>query len=130
MNHLAFGLGGLAGLWCAALAYGLWYFVRSGGRSATTTDAARQAVFEQWPTTALVLDPATRRIVAANPAALRNTGYDLDEVRKLSFGELFRTEGADERVLLARLQEATARSPVELRSSWRTDHPSRNASVS
>jgi len=111
VNQLAFGLGALAGLWCAILACGAWYFLRLRG-----SDAARQAVFEQWPTTALVLDPATLRIVAANPAALRNTGYSLDEVRKLGFTELFSAEGvADGRVLLARLQDATARAPIEMR---------------
>ncbi|HUL47234.1 MAG TPA: EAL domain-containing protein [Steroidobacteraceae bacterium] len=115
MNHLAFGLGALAGLWCAALGFGVWYFMR-WRRLAPGTDAARQAVFEQWPTTALVLDPARLQIVAANPAALRNTGYSHDEVRELRFAQLFSAEGAaDERVLLARLQDATARAPVEMR---------------
>ena len=115
MNHLAFGLGALAGLWCAALGFGVWYFMR-WRRLAPGTDAARQAVFEQWPTTALVLDPARLQIVAANPAALRNTGYSHDEVRELRFSQLFSAEGAaDERVLLARLQDATARAPVEMR---------------
>jgi len=111
VNQLAFGLGALAGLWCAALAFGAWYFLRLRG-----SDATRQAVFEQWPTTALVLDPATLCIVAANPAALRNTGYSLEEVRELPFTELFSAEGAaDGRVLLARLQDATARAPIEMR---------------
>jgi diguanylate cyclase (GGDEF)-like protein/PAS domain S-box-containing protein len=111
VNQLAFSLGALAGLWCTALGFGAWYFLRLRG-----ADATRQAVFEQWPTTALVLDPATLRIVAANPAALRNTGYSLDEVRKLPFPELFSAEGvADARVLLARLQDATARAPIEMR---------------
>ncbi|HVP32339.1 MAG TPA: EAL domain-containing protein [Steroidobacteraceae bacterium] len=115
MNHLAFGLGTLAGLWCAALGFGACYFLRVGARSGVSTDATRQAVFDQWPTTALVIDPATLRIVAANPAALRSTGYSLEEMRRLSFAELFSAEGTDERVLLARLQEATARAPIELR---------------
>ncbi len=116
MNHLAFGLGALAGVWCAALVIGVWYFLRGRWAAGPGTDAARQAVFEQWPTTALVLDPATLRIVAANPAALRNTGYSHEEVRELRFSQLFSAEGAaDERVLLARLQDATARAPVEMR---------------
>jgi len=115
VNHLAFGLGALAGLWCAALGFGVWYFIR-WRQVAPGAEAARQAVFEQWPTSALVLDPATLQIVAANPAALRNTGYSHEEVRELSFSQLFSAEGAaDERVLLARLQDATARAPVEMR---------------
>ena len=93
MNQFTFGLGALAGIWCAALAFGVWYF-RHSSRGATA-EATRQAVFEQWPTTTLVFDPATLRIVAANPAALRNTGYSLEEVRELSFSQLFDSDGAD-----------------------------------
>ncbi len=115
MNHLAFSLGALAGLWCAALAYGAWYFLRAQRGTRSSPEATRQAVFEQWPTTALMLDPETLRIVAANPAALRNTGYSFEDVRTIPFTELFSADGADEHVLLARLQEATARSPMELR---------------
>ena len=116
MNDLAFGLGALAGLLCAALSLGVWLRLRARRGFGAGTDAARQAMFEQWPTTALVLDPATLQIVAANPAALRNTGYPHEEVRKLPFTTLFSAEGAaDERVLLARLQDATARAPIEMR---------------
>jgi diguanylate cyclase (GGDEF)-like protein/PAS domain S-box-containing protein len=129
VNHLAFGLGALAGLWCAALGFGAWYFLRSRRAGAFNADVARQAVFEQWPTTALILDPETLQIVAANPAALRNTGYSFGDVRKIPFTELFSAEGADERVLLARLQEATSRSPMELRQSCR-DGSSRNVEAS
>ncbi|MGP8034005.1 MAG: putative bifunctional diguanylate cyclase/phosphodiesterase [Steroidobacteraceae bacterium] len=108
---MAFSLGALAGLWCAGLAFGAWYFLRL-----RAPDTIRQAIFAQWPTTALVLDPATLRIVTANPAALRSTGYSLEEVRELPFTELFSAEGAaDTRVLIARLQDATSRAPIEMR---------------
>jgi len=129
VNHLAFGLGAVAGLWCAALGYGAWYFLRSRSAGVFNADAARQAVFEQWPTTALILDPQTMRIVAANPAALRNTGYSFDDVRRISFTQLFSAEGVDEQVLLARLQEATSRSPMELRQSCK-DGSLRNVEAS
>jgi diguanylate cyclase (GGDEF)-like protein/PAS domain S-box-containing protein len=112
---LAFSLGALGGLWCAALGLGLWHLFRSrrGGPGST---AARQAVFAQWPTTALVLDPATLQIVAANPAALRSTGYTHEEVRELPFTRIFSAEGAaDGRALLTRLQDATTRTPIEMR---------------
>jgi diguanylate cyclase (GGDEF)-like protein/PAS domain S-box-containing protein len=115
VNHLAFGLGALAGLWCAALAYGAWYFLRAPRRARSGHEATRRAVFEQWPTTALMLDPETLRIVAANPAALRNTGYSFEDVRTIPFTELFSADGADESLLLTRLQEATTRAPMELR---------------
>ena len=116
MNQLALGLGALAGLLCAALSLGVWFLMRGRRGFGAGTEVARQAVFEQWPTTALVLDPATLQIVAANPAALRHTGYTHEEVRKLPFTALFSAEGAaDERALLARLQDATARAPIEMR---------------
>ncbi|MDE2137578.1 MAG: EAL domain-containing protein, partial [Gammaproteobacteria bacterium] len=68
-------------------------------------------------------------IVAANPAALRNTGYSFDDVRKIPFAALFSAEGMDERVLVARLQEATSRSPMELRQSCK-DGSVRNVEAS
>ena len=115
MNHLAFGLGALVGLLCAALGLGVRFLIQRLG-SGPASRAARQAMFEQWPTTALVLDPATLQIIAANPAALRNTGYSHNEVRQLPFTRLFGVEGsADEHALIARLQDATARAPIEMR---------------
>jgi diguanylate cyclase (GGDEF)-like protein/PAS domain S-box-containing protein len=116
VNWLAFGLGVVAGLWCVALGLVLWRLRRSrDGSGVDHYDATHRVVFEQWPTTALMLDPATLHIVAANPAALRNSGYSLDEVRRIPFTELFSVEGIDGNVLLARLKEATTRSPMELR---------------
>ncbi|MGH8133243.1 MAG: putative bifunctional diguanylate cyclase/phosphodiesterase [Steroidobacteraceae bacterium] len=116
MNQLTLGVGAVAGLWCVALGFVLARLWRRRTHDwLERYDAAHQAVFEQWPTTALVLDPVKRRIVAANPAALRNTGYSLDEVREIPFTQLFSAKGADERVLMARLQEATTRTPTEMR---------------
>jgi diguanylate cyclase (GGDEF)-like protein/PAS domain S-box-containing protein len=117
VNHLALAVGALGGLLCAALGFGAWYFFRfRWGGPGSAAASARQAVFAQWPTTALVLDPATLQIVAANPAAVRSTGYSHEEVRKLPFTRLFSVEGpADERALIARLQDATARTPIEMR---------------
>ncbi|MGH8277322.1 MAG: PAS domain-containing protein, partial [Steroidobacteraceae bacterium] len=86
MNQLTLGVGAVAGLWCVALGFVLARLWRRRTHDwLERYDAAHQAVFEQWPTTALVLDPVKRRIVAANPAALRNTGYSLDEVREIPF---------------------------------------------
>jgi diguanylate cyclase (GGDEF)-like protein/PAS domain S-box-containing protein len=116
VNWLAFGLGTLAGLWCGALALGVRALLAPRRRADWfERDVARQAVFEQWPTPALVLDPVTLRIVAANAAAARHTGYALEEIRGLPFTALFSAEGAEERVLIARLQEATPRAPLPLR---------------
>ncbi len=113
MNQLAFGLGAVAGVLPGA-AIGFWWLRRLRSPRARS-DAAHQAVFEQWPTGALVLDTATLQIVAANPAALRSLGYTLGEARKLRFGELFSAEGVDAQALVAKLLDATSRLPVEMR---------------
>src|SRR5256884_6689875 len=81
----------------------------------TRSDAAPQAVFEQWTTGALVLNTASLQIVAANAVALRSLGYTLEEVRELRFGELFSAEGVDPRALVGKLLDATSRLPVEMR---------------
>ena len=113
MNQLAFGLGAVAGVLPAA-AIGSWWLRRLRS-PLTRSDAAHQALFEQWPTGALVLNTATLQIVAANAAALRSLGYTLEEVRELRFGDLFSAEGADAQALVGKLLDATSRLPVEMR---------------
>ncbi|TLZ14403.1 MAG: EAL domain-containing protein [Gammaproteobacteria bacterium] len=113
MNQLAIGLGALVGVLPGA-AMGFWWLRRLRS-PLTRSDAAHQAVFEQWPTGALVLNTATLQIVAANAAALRSLGYTLEEVRELRFGELFSAEGVDPRALVGKLLDATSRLPVEMR---------------
>ena len=93
---------------------GFWWLRRLRS-PLTRSDAAHQAVFEQWPTGALVLNTATLQIVAANAAALRSLGYTLEEVRELRFGELFSAEGVDPRALVGKLLDATSRLPLEMR---------------
>ena len=93
---------------------GFWWLRRLRS-PLTRSDAAHQAIFEQWPTGALVLNTATLQIVAANAAALRSLGYTLEEVRELRFGELFSAEGVDPRALVGKLLDATSRLPVEMR---------------
>ena len=113
MNQLAFAVGALAGLACAAIAVALLWRLRR--RPASPYDSQHLAVFEQWPTTALAVDPVTLRWVSGNPASLRNLGYTLDELRALKFEDVFSLEGVDGRGLIARLQEATSRTPLEMR---------------
>ena len=110
---MAIGLGALVGVLPGA-AIGFWWLRRLRS-PLTRSDAAHQAVFEQWPTGALVLNTATLQIVAANAAALRSLGYTLEEVRELRFGELFSAEGVDPRALVGKLLDATSRLPVEMR---------------
>ncbi|HEX8783338.1 MAG TPA: diguanylate cyclase, partial [Steroidobacteraceae bacterium] len=114
MNQLAFAVGALAGLVCAAIAFALLWRLRLR-RPASPYDAQHLAVFEQWPTTGIALEPATMRCVSGNPAALRNLGYTLDQLRGLKFADIFSVEGVEGRGALLRLQEATSRAPLEMR---------------
>ena len=93
---------------------GFWWLRRLRS-PLTRSHAAHQAIFEQWPTGALVLNTATLQIVAANAVALRSLGYTLEEVRELRFGELFSAEGVDPRALVGKLLDATSRLPLEMR---------------
>ncbi len=119
MNQFAFAFGALAGLLFAAVAFLLPWRRRRlksllpADASPSGTDAYR-AAFDQWPTTALVLDPLTEKIFSANPAALRNLGYSSEEVRGLAFTDLFSAEGIEPRGLIAKLREATSRAPMEM----------------
>ena len=116
MNQLAFAFGALAGLVCAGLALVLWRRVRPGAPDALREyDDTHIAVFEQWPTTALVLDPGTQKILAVNPAGLRSFGYSLEEVQELKFSDLFSAEGVENQALLKKIPEASTRAPVEMR---------------
>ena len=96
MNQLAFAVGVLAGLACAAIAFALLWRLRLR-QPASPYDEQHLAVFEQWPTTAMALDPATMRWVAGNPASLRNLGYTIEELRELKFSDIFSVEGVEGR---------------------------------
>jgi diguanylate cyclase (GGDEF)-like protein/PAS domain S-box-containing protein len=127
VNQLAFAVGAASGLAGAVLSVLVLLWTRRGQRRAAPSDAID--VFEQWPTTALVLDPESGGIVAANPAALRSLGYTLEEVRKLPFTQLFSAEDVPEKNVAARLQEATNRAPMEMRQHCR-DGSVRNVEAS
>jgi diguanylate cyclase (GGDEF)-like protein/PAS domain S-box-containing protein len=113
VNQLAFAFGALSGLLGALIGVALLWR-RRAENWLNRYDATHQAVFEQWPTTALVIDPVSGSIVAANPAALRSLGCTLDEVRRRPFTELFSAAGVQADKLVARLQEATNRAPMEM----------------
>ena len=114
VNQVAFAVGALAGLVCAAIAFVLLWrlWLR---RPESPYDARHLAVFEYWPTTALALDPATLRWVSGNPASLRNLGYTLEELRALKFSDIFGVDGVEGRSLVLKLQDATTRAPLEMR---------------
>jgi diguanylate cyclase (GGDEF)-like protein/PAS domain S-box-containing protein len=109
VNQLAFAVGALAGILCAALA--CWLLLRRRPREDVWVD---KAVFEQWPTAALVLDPVSGSLAAANPAATRSLGYSIEELREMPFTELFSAEGLKPADLVGRLREATTRAPLEM----------------
>jgi diguanylate cyclase (GGDEF)-like protein/PAS domain S-box-containing protein len=116
VNQSTFALGALAGMVCAAVAWLLWGLLRPRIPAwLKNYDETHLAAFEQWPTTALVLDPGSQRILAVNPAGLRSFGYTLEEVRTLSFSDLFNADGVDEKSLVRKVQEASSRAPVEMR---------------
>src|SRR5215469_3825152 len=114
VNQLAFAVGALAGLLCAAIAFTVLRRARLRRRASPYYDAQHLAVFEQWPTTALALDPASMRWVSGNPASLRSLGYTLHELRALTFSDIFSVEGVEGRTLILKLQDATSRAPLEM----------------
>jgi diguanylate cyclase (GGDEF)-like protein/PAS domain S-box-containing protein len=109
VNQLAFAVGALAGTLCAAIA--CWLLLRRRPREEAWVD---KAVFEQWPTAALVLDPVSGSLVAANPAALHSLGYSIEELRRMPFTELFSAEGLKSVDLIGRLRQATSRAPLAM----------------
>jgi diguanylate cyclase (GGDEF)-like protein/PAS domain S-box-containing protein len=117
VNQSAFGLGALAGLTSALLVFGLIWRWHPKRRSwLRRYGPSHQAAFEQWPTSALVVDVFTHAIVSANPAMLRSCGgYTLDELCELKMADILSREGLESAQLLEQLQEATPRSPVEMR---------------
>ncbi|HEX4387502.1 MAG TPA: EAL domain-containing protein [Steroidobacteraceae bacterium] len=126
MNQFTFAFGALAGLFCAAIGFFLLGRLRPAAPAwVRRYDETTIAVFDQWPTTALVLDPATRRIVALNPAGERSLGYTLEELKGVTFDGIFAADGADGPALVRRLQESHSRSPVEMRQTCK-DGSTRN----
>ena len=119
VNQLAFGFGAVSGLLCAAIgAFVLLWRMRPRRQRANGRPSSME-VFEQWPTTALVLDPLSGGIVAANPAAARSLGYAAEDLLKLPFTQLFSAEGVEPRSLIDKLQQATSRAPLEMRQHCR-----------
>ena len=125
MNHLAFAVGTLAGLVFAAIAFAVLWRLWLRRPVSPFFDEKCLAVFEQWPTTAMALDPVSLRWISGNPASSRNLGYTLRELRALKFSDIFSVDGVEGRGLLLKLQEATARAPLEMRQR-RADGSERN----
>jgi hypothetical protein len=75
VNQLTFALGAMAGLIIAAIAFGvflrLWPAIRALRGSA---GLVQLTAFEQWPTTAVVVNPETLQIIAAGCASTTCSG--------------------------------------------------------
>jgi diguanylate cyclase (GGDEF)-like protein len=128
VNQFAFAFGALVGLILATVAFLLpWRSRRGKDNLPPGYDATRQAAFDQWPTSAMVLDPVTERIVTANPAALRSLGCTMDEVRAgaVSFTDIFSADGIDPKELVGCLQQANSRAPIEMLLRSREGAPRR-----
>jgi diguanylate cyclase (GGDEF)-like protein len=126
VNQFAFAFGALVGLILATVAFLLPWRSRQGREERPPGfDATRQAAFDQWPTSAMVLDPVTERIVTANPAALRSLGCTIDEVRAgtVAFTDIFSAEGVEPKELIGRLQQANSRAPIEMLQQPRDGAP-------
>ena len=126
MSQFAFAFGALVGLILATVAFLLPWRSRRGKQELRPGfDATRQAAFDQWPTSAMVLDPVTERIVTANPAALRSLGCTMDEIRAgtVAFTDIFSAEGLDPKELIGRLQQANSRAPIEMLQRSRDGAP-------
>lgn len=114
MNQLAFALGALGGVVCASVVLVLVWRLRPQSRRWRERDATQQDAFEQWPTSALVVDATTHQIVSGNPAMMRSVGYTFAELCALHLSDVLTCEGVDAARLLEQLQSATLRSPVEM----------------
>jgi diguanylate cyclase (GGDEF)-like protein/PAS domain S-box-containing protein len=114
VNQLAFALGALGGVVCASIALVLLWRLRPQSRRFRGRDATQQDAFEQWPTSALVVDVTTHQIVSANPAMMRSVGYTFAELCALHLSDVLTCEGVEAAGLLEQLQSATLRSPVEM----------------
>jgi diguanylate cyclase (GGDEF)-like protein/PAS domain S-box-containing protein len=114
VNQLAFALGALGGVVCASLALALAWRLRPQGRRWRARDATQQDAFEQWPTSALVVDLTTHQIVSGNPAMMRSVGYSFAELCALHLSDVLTCDGVDAKGLLEQLQSATLRTPVEM----------------
>ncbi len=114
MNQSAFALGALGGVVCATLVLALVWRLRPQKRRWQARDATQQDAFEQWPTSALVVDVTTHEVVSGNPAMMRSLGYTFAELCALHLSDVLTCDGVDAAGLLAQLQSATLRTPVEM----------------
>ena len=114
MNQLAFALGALGGVVCASVALAIVWRLRPQSRRWRERDATQQDAFEQWPTSAMVVDVTTHQILSGNPAMMRSVGYTFAELCALHLSDVLTCEGVDAAGLLEQLQSATLRSPVEM----------------
>jgi diguanylate cyclase (GGDEF)-like protein/PAS domain S-box-containing protein len=99
LNGATAGMAAAFLVFCFALVF-LW-------RRAKTApgDSRYRAVVEQAPNGVLTVDAQTFRILDANPAQQRSSGFTLDELRALSLGQLFVDETTTTEAMLIKLRD-------------------------
>lgn len=86
---------------------------RSRGESESGGQAHR-AAFEQSPSSMLIVDADTLKVIDANAASQRNLGYSIEQARTLSVAELFADESSDPETLGRKLRDPNPRVPLEI----------------
>ena len=117
MNQLAFALGALAGVLCAAVGSAAALLLLFGRRRGQPLreDATYKAAFEQWPTTALVLDPVTLRNHRGEPGRPAQLGLHAGGAAQPELRRVVQAEGMDSQALLEKLRDAPPRTYIEMR---------------
>ncbi|MBX5461335.1 MAG: EAL domain-containing protein [Steroidobacteraceae bacterium] len=87
---------------------------RFGSATAAAANHFRAAI-EQAPQGVLIADATTLRILSANRAAQRSSGYSLRELRGLRVPQLLTDDTQDPDALVAKLRAADARSLISMR---------------
>ncbi len=78
-------------------------------------DAAHRAAFEQSPSSVLIVDADSLKVIDANAALQRSLGYSLGELRGLTVGQLYTDESNDPETLIRKLRDPNPRLPFEIR---------------
>lgn len=96
---------------------GAFVLCKSRGRSQKEGESgsqAHRAAFDQSPTSMLIVDADTLKVIDANAASQRNLGYSLEQTRTLSVAQLFVDEGGDPETLGRKLRDPNPRLPLEI----------------
>ena len=117
MTPISIGLG-VALVVLAGLPLGLWLIAK---QRIATRNARFRAVLEQSPNGMLIADATSFRIVDANPALQRKSGYSFEELRTMDMTQLFSAEDCpDMKTLYGKLRDPDPRMPLLLRQQGKS----------